>query len=222
MHAPQERLTTDRLPEDVDDAWNEIKAFAGPLRDFVADGGRYLGFCLGAYLAGRNPGLGLVPKKADVDSEIEQKNAQVTNDTDSIIQIDWTWSSGDKAGQTTKNTWIYFQEGAVMQGFKPNDTTFVLGRYSKNGDVAATLNKYGNGWVGLTGPHPEATQDWCEYRSRSGLYNSWLTLDRHHAVDEYDLPHPDGLQLDIGYDLIEATMAGGPQKPQQQQQHREL
>jgi hypothetical protein len=54
------------------------------------------------------------------------------------------------------------------------------------------------------------------------LYNSWLTLDRHHAVDEYDLPHPDGLQLDIGYDLIEATMAGGPQKPQQQQQHREL
>ncbi|SMR60846.1 unnamed protein product [Zymoseptoria tritici ST99CH_1A5] len=176
---------------DVDEAWDELEPFATPIRDFVAGGGRYLGFCLGAYLAGHSPGLNLVPKNTDVGSEIEQNDAQITDDKDSIIQIDWTYSSGEKAGQTVNNTWIYFQEGAVMENFKPDNTTFILGRYSKNGDVAASVSQYGKGWVGLIGPHPEADQTW---------------------FDEYDLDHPDGLRYDIGYDLIEATMNGGPQK----------
>jgi hypothetical protein len=169
-----------------------------------------------------------LPKKADTNSEIDQKGAQVRDDRDAIIQIDWTWSSGEKAGQTTKNTWIYFQEGALIEGLKPNATTFVLGRYSKSGNVAASLSKYGDGWVGLMGPHPEATQSWCEYdssvRSRNRIWR--LTAVQ---VDEYGLSHPDGLQFDIGYDFVEAAMAGGPENAtrpsgsqNQGQQHREL
>jgi hypothetical protein len=38
----------------------------------------------------------------------------------------------------------------------------ILGRYSSNDDVAATLSPFGRGWVGLVGPHPEATEDWCK------------------------------------------------------------
>lgn len=148
---------------DLDDAWAETKATAPVIRNFVSQGGRYLGFCLGAYLAGHTPGFKLLPRGADTDSEIDQKKAQVTTDIDTIIQVDWTFSSGPKAGQTAKDQWIYFQEGAVIKGLKPSKTSFVLGRYSKSGGVAASLNQYGKGWVGLIGPHPEATQEWCKY-----------------------------------------------------------
>ncbi|GIZ36950.1 hypothetical protein CKM354_000041500 [Cercospora kikuchii] len=181
--------------DDLDDAFVEMRKYRAPIREFVSNGGRYLGVCLGAYLAGHTPGFGLLPKHADTDSECEQKTAQVKNDDDTIIQVDWKWSAGPKAGQTTKDRWIYFQEGAVIQGFRPSADAFILGRYSKSGGVAASVNRHGKGWVGLIGPHPEATQEWFDIES---------------------IISPDGLQYDIGYDLIEATMAGGPQQPEKE------
>ena len=39
----------------------------------------------------------------------------------------------------------------------------VLGNYASNGDVAATLNKFGKGIVANTGPHPEADITWCKF-----------------------------------------------------------
>ncbi|ODA81370.1 hypothetical protein RJ55_04335 [Drechmeria coniospora] len=173
---------------DLDDAWAETKAYASDIRDFVSRGGRYLGFCLGAYLAGRGPGFGLLPRGADTDSEHEQKGAQVKDDKDTIIQVDWTFAGATQAGRKVKNRWLYFQEGAVIQGLEESDTSYVLGRYSKSGGVASSLSKYGDGWVGLIGPHPEATEAW---------------------FSAYNIDSPDGLQYEIGYDLIEATMEGG-------------
>ena len=146
---------------DLDDAWAHTKDYAESIRDFVARGGRYLGFCLGAYLAGHTPGFGLLPRKADTDAEVSLKNAQVTTDEDTVIQIDWTYASGSKSGTTIRNRWIYFQEGAVIRGIKDDPDTFILARYSRSGRVAASVNKYGDGWVGVIGPHPEATQEWC-------------------------------------------------------------
>lgn len=154
---------------DLDQAWTETKGSKDAIRDFVAGGGRYLGFCLGAYLAGRDPGLGLLPKGSDTDSEKDLKGAQVKHDRDTVIQVDWTFTAGDKAGQVVKR-WVFFQEGAVIQGFKQSETAFVLGRYSTSGRIAASLSKFGQGWVGLTGPHPEATPEWCELRSSNCDY----------------------------------------------------
>ncbi|KHN94757.1 biotin protein ligase [Metarhizium album ARSEF 1941] len=174
---------------DLDDAWAETKAFAPAIRNFVAHGGRYLGFCLGAYLAGHTPGFGLLPRGADTDAESDQRGAQVTGAADSIIQVDWTFATGPRAGQRAPRRWVYFQEGAVIKGLREGDTALVLGRYSQGGRVAASLTKYGDGWVGLVGPHPEATLEWF-------------------ALENLDCPH--GEQFDIGHDLIEATMLGGP------------
>lgn len=39
----------------------------------------------------------------------------------------------------------------------------VLGRYSKTGNVAASLSGFGKGWVALVGPHPEASKNWCKF-----------------------------------------------------------
>jgi glutamine amidotransferase-like uncharacterized protein len=147
---------------DLDDAWVQTRAYGPLIRQFVSRGGRYIGFCLGAYLAGHTPGFGLLPKEADTDAESEQEGAQVTTDADTIIQVDWKFTTGHRAGQTVTDQWLYFQEGTCICGFVESDTSVVLGRYSKSGNVAASLNQYGKGWVGLIGPHPEATQEWCK------------------------------------------------------------
>lgn len=163
-----------------------MECYAKLIRDFIANGGRYLGICLGAYLAGRDPGWGLLPPGVDTDSEIEANGTQVTHDKDTVIQVDWTWASGPKAGTTT-NHWLYFQEGSRVEGLVESKDAFVMGRYSKSGGVAASVSRYGKGWIGLMGPHPEANQDW---------------------YDLENLTSPDGLHFDIGYDLLEALMTG--------------
>ncbi|WP_225881997.1 BPL-N domain-containing protein [Streptomyces aureocirculatus] len=40
---------------DLEGTWRHLRASAGAVRDWVRDGGSYLGLCFGAYLAGRNP-----------------------------------------------------------------------------------------------------------------------------------------------------------------------
>lgn len=145
--------------DELDDTWkDDMKQYKTLIRNFVAQGGRYVGFCLGAYLAGYTPGFGLLPHGDDVDAETEQKGAQVRSHKDTVIQVDWHFATGE----VQKKRWVYFQDGAVMD-LKKGSNVKVLGRYSSNGDVAATLNRFGSGWVGLIGPHPEATEDWCEY-----------------------------------------------------------
>ena len=52
-------------------------------------------FCLGAYLAGNSPGFGLLPRGADATDERSQHGAQVTSENDTVIQVDWTFSSGN-------------------------------------------------------------------------------------------------------------------------------
>lgn len=148
---------------DLDDAWAETRAFAPAIRRFVSRGGRYVGFCLGAYLAGHTPGFGLLPRGADTDAENDQAGAQVTTAADAIVQVDWRFATGPQAGRTAAGRWLYFQEGAVIRGLRESETAIVLGRYSQGGRVAASLTKYGEGWVGLVGPHPEATLAWCKF-----------------------------------------------------------
>jgi glutamine amidotransferase-like uncharacterized protein len=126
------------------------------LQNYVSNGGHYLGFCLGAYLAGPGYGFDLLPRGVTVGSEIEQRNSQVSNDDDTVIQVDWTFQHG----KTQTNRWLYFQEGAFIKGLDGN--AVVLARYSKSRDVAASVTTRGKGSVGLVGPHPEADKSWCK------------------------------------------------------------
>ncbi|EGX88724.1 hypothetical protein CCM_08770 [Cordyceps militaris CM01] len=172
----------------VDDAWAELEPVAQYIRDFVAGGGRYLGFCLGAYLAADDPGLALLPPGSSVPAECDEPDAQVRHTRDTTIQVDWAFSSGEEAGTVATNRWIFYQEGNLVKDFPETDTSMVIARYSKTDDVAATINKYGEGWVGTTGPHPEANKLWYDFAN---------------------LTAQDGFQFAIGHDLIEATMSGG-------------
>ncbi len=53
---------------DLAKTWPAMKPYNHAVRAFVRKGGRYLGFCSGAYLAGR-PGFDLLPGKSDTDEE---------------------------------------------------------------------------------------------------------------------------------------------------------
>ncbi|KAG6021968.1 hypothetical protein E4U40_004955 [Claviceps sp. LM458 group G5] len=189
---------------DLDQAYKELQPHEAQLRTFVENGGRYLGFCLGAFLAGSTPGFRLLPPGANATPERKAPDAQVTGQEDTMIQVDWTFRSSSKGTSTSQNggsgtdagetaaarRWLYFQDGAVITGLPRDDgNTTVLGRYSSNGNVAASLTALGRGVVALVGPHPEATPDW--YRA-------------------YRLENPDGIHYDIGFDFINAAMDAAP------------
>ncbi|KAL2028534.1 hypothetical protein VTO58DRAFT_109564 [Aureobasidium pullulans] len=169
---------------DLEQAWEEAEPYAADMRDFVARGGWYLGFCLGAFLAGPDTGFGLIPEGDKAAREIERPNAQVDDMEDTVIQVDWTFSTGKKQGTTERERWLYFQDGAAFI-LSDHSPTTVLARYSQNGDVASTLNAFGQGWVANVGPHPEADQSW---------------------YDLEDVGNPEGVRSDIGIDFVRAAL----------------
>ena len=77
---------------------------------------------------------------------------------------------------------LYFQDGPYFRLRRGPGAT-VPATYS-NGLAAALVDRYGRGSVGVSGPHPEAAASWY---SESGLTT-------------------DGVSLDLGYDLVEATI----------------
>lgn len=154
-----------------------MKKYKPTLRNYISAGGRYAGFCLGAYLAGYDPGFNLLPSGSDTDEEITQKGAQVKSTKNMIIQVDWTFQTGPRKGQKADGRWLYFQDGAVVKLDlkRAGVDVEVLGRYSSNGDVAACVVGFGKGRVGLVGPHPEADESWCEYSFLPFLCGSFVS-----------------------------------------------
>jgi glutamine amidotransferase-like uncharacterized protein len=127
-------------------------AFLAPhadrIRTFVQNGGHYLGFCMGGYFAGKDPGFGLLP--GDSDEYITSRQASVTTDKDTVIDVIW---------RGTKRT-VYFQDGPLFIVNPGSTGTTTLASYDSNGAIAALVAPFGKGKVGVVGPHPEATDDW--------------------------------------------------------------
>ncbi|MEK6351355.1 MAG: BPL-N domain-containing protein [Burkholderia cenocepacia] len=124
------------------------------VRQYVANGGRYLGLCMGAYLAGAQ-GFGLVA--GDIDSEVDRPGSTLHGIADTVTPVVWRG----------KKRWIYYQDGARLPVAPLGSGGIVLAIYP-NKDIAAATYRYGKGRVGLAGPHPEADESW--YRE-NGLKN---------------------------------------------------
>ena len=77
---------------------------------------------------------------------------------------------------------MYFQDGPAFLLDDGADAT-VLATYP-NGTAAVVVARYGKGRVGVSGPHPEADESWYE---------------------DTDLTNPDGVRLDLAYELLAAT-----------------
>lgn len=124
------------------------------IRSYVAGGGRYLGVCMGGFLA--EPGFfDIFPGR--VDEYYSSKGAEVTTDDPAVIPVLWR-------GQRRP---MYFQDGGYMVPKRKACDVTVLARYT-NGSIAALVARYGRGKVGLCGPHPEAPESW--YREANLTY----------------------------------------------------
>ncbi|MGW4479655.1 BPL-N domain-containing protein [Rhodococcus triatomae] len=136
---------------DLAPAWRHTHGYAPVLRDWVGAGGTYLGFCLGAYLAGDDPGYGLLPG-ARVRQYIGTDDATVHDTGETVVAVTWR----------DQPRHMYFQDGTVFRA-RGDDWgavgATVLARYP-NDTVAAVVAPYGTGRVGLVGPHPEADASW--------------------------------------------------------------
>ncbi|MFF2327298.1 MULTISPECIES: BPL-N domain-containing protein [unclassified Streptomyces] len=150
-------------------AYRKLRWQRRAIRRYVRDGGRYLGFCLGGYLAGATPGFGLLP--GDTARYISSLGASVDNEDDTVVQV--TWRGRPRT--------VFFQDGPLFVLDQNADAT-VLATYD-NGTPAALVTRFGSGRVAVTGPHPEAVDDW---------------------FTDHGLPIHD--TRDLGLDLVEAVM----------------
>lgn len=132
---------------ELEPAYRRLRKRAAAISRFVRDGGRYLGFCLGGYLAGETPGFGLLP--GDTDQYIASAHASLRTDGNALVDVTW----GDQPRQ------LFFQDGPFFVLDLARGPAQVLAHYG-NGLPAAVVAPCGRGMVGVVGPHPEATPDW--------------------------------------------------------------
>lgn len=123
-----------------DDATTSIPAW-------VEQGGRYLGLCMGAYLAGSDPGLGLLAP-GDTAGYAESEGALVDGDEEAVVPVDW---GGERRLQYAQEPAVIIESGVAGER--------VLSRFT-NGEVNALVMPRGEGAVAVVGTHPEATDDW--------------------------------------------------------------
>lgn len=162
---------------DLDGAFAHLRRHVPAIQHFVRSGGRYLGFCLGGYLAGRSPGFELLP--GDADQYVAMRSAEVHTTRSTVLEVDWS-------GQVEE---MYFQDGPYFsldrhyRRYYDCDAS-ILARYS-NGSIAALKIDYAQGRVAVVGPHPEADESW--YRGDG-------------------LDAPEHLSTGLGHRLINAVM----------------
>ena len=102
-------------------AYRRMRQHRSAIRDYVAGGGHYLGFCLGGYLAGATPGFGLLP--GDTDQYVGSKGATVRTMDDTLVEVLWR-------GRPRR---MFFQDGPIFLLDSDAGTT-VLARYRNSRD----------------------------------------------------------------------------------------
>lgn len=118
------------------------------VRDFVRNGGHYVGICMGAYLASAD-GFGIIDGLAV--SYVGRPGSLVDHDMDTVTPVLWRG----------EERWLYYQSGSTILFSADAQGVDVLARYP-NDDIAASVSSFGAGRVGLVGPHPEADRSWYD------------------------------------------------------------
>ncbi len=114
-----------------------------PIRNYVKNGGRYLGICLGAYWADQYY-FDILEPGTRVHQYIRRPNADTRRPHAKGQLVNWQ-------GQPER---MYFYDGAAIIG----NNMDVVATYS-NGDPMAVIQ----GKVGLIGCHPESQREWYDY-----------------------------------------------------------
>lgn len=132
------------------------------IQEYVANGGKYLGICMGAYWADKYY-FNLL-RDVNVVQYIRRPKAEVRRSYSTALDVTWK-------RQQTK---MYFFDGCSFTGknFK------TIARYA-NGDPMAIIQKN----VGLIGCHPESRETW--YKKRKYLRPYWHQGEHHKLLLEF-------------------------------------
>jgi len=137
--------------DDFHDIFDEIQVEM--VQQYVAEGGKYFGICMGAYWAG--PHYFDLVGDLEVEQYINQPSTDINTDGPTVAHVSY-----DGVPQL-----MYFYDGCAILG---NDIDTVLATYA-NGDAMAAIQ----GNVGMFGCHPEALEWWyTEGELDTTLYNT--------------------------------------------------
>lgn len=170
----------------VEEGWPYVAGAAADVEAYVKGGGRFAGFCWGAWVmnangtGGAGAGFNLTPYPTGLRQAFTN-GATLTTAGPAFDKV--TWGDEDR--------WLYCEDPNY---FHPDNETLlgsqVLARFN-NGNIAAMLLPSGDGWAVGVGPHPEASgpdeDDW------------WGTA----GTD------PDGKDWDLAHAMITAVMEAG-------------
>jgi biotin---protein ligase len=139
-------------------AWEEALGEAGvaKIHRYVMEGGKYLGFCAGAYFASSHSSFQAREKKRlyflfegrAVGPLWETENHLAPESAKAVV-VSW------KMGEEMRVGKLYYQGGCYFDLPKDNSSVEVLGMYEEIGKPAAILCRVGKGTAILCGPHPE-------------------------------------------------------------------
>jgi putative intracellular protease/amidase len=131
------------------------------VKQFVRNGGKYLGICMGAYWAGKH----YFDLLQDVDAVqyLSRPGTDTRRPHAKNIGINWR-------GELTNMFWY---DGCALVGDPTKFKTYA--RYTGNGDPMAIIQKN----IGLIGAHPESEQFW--YDSYSWMKNKYHN-GKHHTL----------------------------------------
>jgi len=131
------------------------------IQDYIANGGKYLGICMGAYWASKHY-FHLV-KDVEIQQYITRPKAEVRRSYQTTVEVTWN----------RKPTQMFFFDGCAFtgKGFR------TIARYS-NGDAMAIIQKN----VGLIGCHPESRETWYK---RKYMRPHWHGGEHHKLLQEF-------------------------------------
>jgi hypothetical protein len=147
---------------------------AAHIRAAIGNGLNYLGVCAGAFFAGNSPYNGL---NVTSGSRFGFYAAEARGIRKAAVAI--TTAGGQTLDQ-------YWEDGPQLTGWGA-----VVDRYP-DGTPATVEASFGNGWVILTGVHPEAPANWrrgMDFRTPVDIDNAYAATLIHAALNREVLPH---------------------------------
>jgi len=129
--------------------------------DYIANGGRYLGICMGAYWAGSY--FFDLLDGVDAVQYIKQPTSDIKRSYGTVASVLWNGAPEN----------IFFYDGCALVGDSSKFET--IATYA-NGDAAAIIQ----GRVGIIGPHPESLEYW--YQSPYQYLNKYWHDGEHHKL----------------------------------------
>jgi len=134
------------------------------IRDFVNNGGRYLGICMGAYWAGSH--YFNILDDVDAVQYLNRPNTDTRRPHAKNMSITWK--------DTPVN--MFWYDGCALVG---NNLKFeTIATYSNNDPMAIIQNR-----IGLIGCHPESEKFW--YDSYSWMKGKYHNGEHHHLLLDF-------------------------------------